>query len=320
MKILIPGGAGYVGSVLTRHLWQQGHDITVLDLLLFGDASLNELQGKPRFQLIQGDIRNSELLRQVVPGHEAICLLAAIVGEPACNRDEANAHSTNYDGALNVLRAAQETQVKRFVFTSTCSNYGIADSSMLATEQSALQPLSAYSRSKVAAELDILAAASDTFCPTVLRLSTAFGASWRMRFDLLVNDFTLAAFRDRKISIYGGQFWRPFVHTQDIAEAIEQVLLAPREVVCGEVFNIGAERNNLQKSELGQQVRDFVPGTELEFTGGTVDPRSYRVDFSKSATQLGFTARLSVLDGIREIHDGLVKGRWLNPADPNYYN
>jgi len=320
MKILIPGGAGYVGSVLTRHLWRQGHDVTVLDLLLFGGASLDELRGQPRFQFIQGDVRNAELLRQVVPGHEAICLLAAIVGEPACNRDEAGAHSTNYDGALQVLRAAQDAKVQRLVFASTCSNYGIADSTLLATEQSPLQPLSAYSRSKVAAELALLTAASAEFCPTVLRLSTAFGASWRMRFDLLVNDFTLAAFRDRKISIYGGNFWRPFVHTQDIAEAIEHVLNVPRDVVCGEVFNIGADQNNLQKSQLGELVRDFVPGTELEFTGGTVDPRSYRVDFSKSAQQLGFTAKRNVLDGIREIHQGLIEGRWPNPADPNYYN
>ena len=141
MKILIPGGAGYVGSVLARHLWQQGHEVTVLDLLLFGDASLNDLQGQPRFQLIQGDVRNADLLRQVVPGHEAICLLAAIVGEPACNRDEANAHSTNYDGALQVLRAAQDAKVERLVFASTCSNYGkMPDPDSFVVETSALNP------------------------------------------------------------------------------------------------------------------------------------------------------------------------------------
>src|SRR5262245_2145729 len=152
MKILIAGGAGYVGSVLTQHLWQQGHEVTVLDLLLFGSQSLQSLVGQPRFTLIEGDIRDQKLLEGLLPGHDAVCLLAAIVGEPACNRDERNAESTNYDGAMTVLKAAQQAGVKRFVFSSTCSNYGIADSSSLATETSPLKPLSVYSRTKVAAE------------------------------------------------------------------------------------------------------------------------------------------------------------------------
>ena len=320
MKILVAGGAGYVGSVLTHHLWKQGHDVTVLDLLVFGSASLESLFGQPRFTMIEGDIRDAALLNRVVPGHDAVCLLAAIVGEPACNRDEHNAQTTNYDGAINVLRAAQHARVKRFVFSSTCSNYGIADSTKPATEQSPLQPLSAYSRTKVEAEIAILAATTEHFCPTVLRLSTAFGASWRMRFDLLVNDFTLAAYRDKKVVIYGGQFWRPFVHTVDIAAAIDHVLHSSPKIVSGEVFNIGAEQNNLQKCELGRMVQHEVAGTEVESIGGGVDPRSYRVDFSKSATQLGFTAQRSVTDGIQEIYAGLQAGRWPNPADARFYN
>lgn len=320
MKILVAGGAGYVGSVLTHHLWQQGHEVTVLDLLLFGSESLADLRDQPRFTLIEGDIRDAALVERVTAGQDAVCLLAAIVGEPACNRDEPNAQTTNYDGALMVLRAAQQAKVNRFVFASTCSNYGIADSNQLASEQSPLQPLSVYSRTKVAAEKEILAAANEAFCPTVLRLSTAFGASWRMRFDLLVNDFTLAAYRDKKIVIYGQQFWRPFVHTSDIAEAMEHVLQSSPEIVSGEVFNIGVDSNNLQKSELGRMVQQEVEGTELEFVGGGVDPRSYRVDFSKSASRLGFTAKRSVTDGIREIYRGLKNGRWPNPADRNFYN
>lgn len=320
MKVLVAGGAGYVGSVLTHHLWQQGHDVMVLDLLLFGSQSLATLQGQPRFRLVQGDIRDVETVKHCVAGQDAVCLLAAIVGEPACNRDEQAAQTTNYDGAINVLRHAQAAKVKKFVFASTCSNYGIADATQPATEESPLKPLSVYSRTKVAAEQDVLASASEDFCPTVLRLSTAFGASQRMRFDLLVNDFTLAAHRDKKVVIYGGDFWRPFVHTQDIAEAIDRVLQSAPQQVSGEVFNIGVDDNNLQKRELGHLVQEHVAGTELEFIGGGVDPRSYRVDFSKSANRLGFTAQRSVHDGIREIYRGLVEGRWPDPAAKNFYN
>ncbi|NUQ63590.1 MAG: NAD(P)-dependent oxidoreductase [Pirellulales bacterium] len=320
MRILIIGGAGYVGSVLTRSLWELGHDVTVLDLLMFGKEPLRPLVSEPRFRLIEGDLRDEPTLADVVPGHDAVCLLAAIVGEPACNRDEQNAVQTNLEGALKVLEASRRAQVARFVFTSTCSNYGISDPAELATEESPLHPLSVYSRTKVEAEKAILAAAGDGFCPTVLRLSTAFGVSPRMRFDLLVSDFTLAAHRDRKIVIYGEQFWRPFVHVRDVADSVQMVLDAPREVVHGEVFNVGSNRANVQKRELGRMVQSEVAGSDLEFIPGGTDPRSYRVDFTKAAARLGFEPKWTIRRGIQELYGLLQENHWPNPGDKRYYN
>ena len=170
------------------------------------------------------------------------------------------------------------------------------------------------------AEQEILAAASDTFCPTVLRFSTAFGVSDRMRFDLLVSDFTLAAVRDKKVVVYGEQFWRPFVHIQDISESIIRVLNAEADIVCGEVYNVGSNSANVQKLELAEKVQRQVAGTALELVKRNNDPRSYRVDFSKIQRDLGFRAQWSVDDGISEVHGKLIAGAWSDTADPRFYN
>lgn len=320
MKILVVGGAGYVGSTVTRQLWQQGHDVTVFDLLLFGGESLCPLLGEPRFRLVRGDIRDRSQLAEIMPDHDAVCLFAAIVGEPACNRDRDTTISTNLHGTRNVLQVAKEVGARRFVFASTCSNYGVSDPDGLVSEQGRLQPLSAYSETKVQAEEEILGAASASFHPTVMRLSTAFGISPRMRFDLLVSDFSLAAFRDRKIVIFGEQFWRPFVHVRDIASATATVLQAPLEPVSGEVFNVGCNENNTRKIDLGQLVQRHVRGTEIEFVQRDTDPRSYRVDFSKIAQRLGYQPGWNIEDGVREMCTALDHGVWRDPQDSCYYN
>jgi nucleoside-diphosphate-sugar epimerase len=320
MKVLVVGGAGYIGSTLSRQLWQAGHEVTVFDLLLFGGESLLPLLGRPRFQLVKGDIRDRAALAAVMTGHDAVVLLAAIVGEPACNRDPAAAVETNLQGARNVLAATQAAGIPRFVFGSTCSNYGIADVNGLADENAPLKPLSTYSETKVTAEGEILAAAGDAFHPTVLRFSTAFGVSTRMRFDLLVSDFTLAAVRDGKIVIYGEQFWRPFVHVEDISAAIELVLGSDLGLVSGEVFNVGSNSANTRKIDLGELVQHNVQGTNLEFVKCATDPRSYRVDFSKIEDRLGYRAQWSIEDGVREVKSALQAGVWKDPSDSRFYN
>lgn len=320
MKVLVIGGAGYIGSTLTQRLLDEGNQVTVLDLLLFGAESLESVKHEPRFKLIEGDLRDESLLAQVVPSHDAVVLLAAIVGEPACNRDPENAVDTNLGGARKVLAACQAAGVPRLVFASTCSNYGVSDGDECVDESAALKPLSTYAETKVQAEQEILAAASETFCPTVLRFSTAFGVSDRMRFDLLVSDFTLAAVREKKVVVYGEQFWRPFVHIQDISESIIQVLHADAEIVRGEVYNVGSNAANVQKQQLAEMVRRRVEGTELEYVQLNNDPRSYRVDFSKIERKLGFRARWSVDDGIAEVHEQLLAGAWPDPADKRFYN
>lgn len=320
MNVLIIGGAGYVGSPLTYQMWRDGHNVTVLDCLLFGGESLLPLQGADRFRLVVGDLRSEEVLDAVIPGQDAVVLLAAIVGEPASNRDPEATVSTNLQGAEKVLAAAQRHGVPRFVFTSTCSNYGISDVDGPVSETAPLMPISPYSETKVAAEKIIVDAAGEGFSPTVLRLSTAFGISPRMRFDLLVSDFTLAAVQEGKIVIYGEQFWRPFVHVNDIGAAIDLVLRSDVDAVSGTVFNVGANRNNTQKIDLGKAVQAVLPGTELEFVERNEDPRSYRVDFSKIVAELGYEAQWSIEDGIRELATALTDGVFPDPSLSRYHN
>ncbi len=320
MRTLVIGGAGYVGSTLSRQLWEDGHDVTVLDLMAFGGESLMSLYGNPRFRIARGDIRDPAALDDIVAGHDAVLLLAAIVGEPACNRDPETAVATNLGGARNVLAACRRAGVPRLVFASTCSNYGAADGGAAVTEEAPLQPISTYSETKVAFEGEVLAAAAEGFHPTVLRLSTAFGVSARMRFDLLVSDFTLAAKRDGKIVIFGEQFWRPFVHVRDIARACTLVAGADPALVSGEVFNVGGDSNNTRKIELGEMVQRQVAGTELELVQRDTDPRSYRVDFTKIRERLGFEPEWSIGDGIRELCEALDAGVWPDPGDARYKN
>ncbi len=320
VKVLIAGGAGYVGAPMAHRLWEAGHEVTVFDRLSFGAESLTCLLGQPRFTLIRGDIRDEAAVRNALEGQDAVCLLAAIVGEPACNRDPDEARDINLGGARVLLKVAQEVGVQRFVFASTCSNYGVADTSAPVDENAPLNPISVYSETKVQAEQEILAAASDTFCPTVLRLSTAFGVSPRMRFDLLVSDFTLAAVKDQKVVIYGEQFWRPFIHVRDIAKGFQTVLDADRDTVCGEVFNLGGDDNNTRKIDLGESVVKHIDDASLEFVELNNDPRSYRVAFGKVKDRLGFTPDWSIDDGVAEVGAALKQQVWPDPMDARYRN
>ena len=320
MKVLVLGGAGYVGSAVVRDLLNHGHAVTVLDLMLFGAESMMPWLGRDDFRLIKGDVRQRADLDAVMPGHDAVVLLASIVGEPACNRDPDNTVATNVGGARHALASAKAHGVKHFVFASTCSNYGVADTDVPVAEDGKLNPISVYSETKVTVENEVLAAADDGMIATVLRLSTAFGVSARMRFDLLVSDFTLAAHRDGKVVIFGEQFWRPFVHINDIAKAMRLVLEADPDQVRGQVFNVGANRNNTQKQTLGESVARHLPGTEIEFVSRNEDPRSYRVEFAKVHRVLGFEPDWNIDDGIVEVRDCLRNHVWTDPTEPRYKN
>lgn len=320
MKTLVLGGAGYVGSAVVRDLLNHGHEVTVFDLMLFGAESMMPWLGRDDFRLIKGDVRDAAAVDAATEGQDAVILLASIVGEPACNRDPDHTRDVNVGGAKNALAAAEKHGVKRFIFASTCSNYGVADTDVPVAEDGKLNPISVYSETKVEVENLALGAASDTLTPTVLRLSTAFGVSARMRFDLLVSDFTLAGHQDGKVVIFGEQFWRPFVHINDIAKAMRMVLAAPPEVVKGEVFNVGANHNNTQKQTLGESVAKHLPGTEIEFVKKNEDPRSYRVEFAKVKSQLGFEPDWDIDAGIVEVRDCLQNDVWPDPADGRYKN
>ena len=320
MNTLVLGGAGYVGSACVRELLQHGHAVTVFDNMAFGAEALVPWFTHDKFKLVKGDVTDADAVDAVTADHDAVVLLASIVGEPACNRDPDFTRKVNVGGAKNALAAAQKHGVRRFVFASTCSNYGVADTGTPVAEDGRLNPISVYSETKVEVERLTLAAATDTLAPTCLRLSTAFGVSARMRFDLLVSDFTREAHETGKVTIYGEQFWRPFVHINDIARCVRMVFEADEAKVRGEVFNVGGDGNNVTKQQLGEGVQKAMPHVKIEYVKKNEDPRSYRVAFGKIKDQLGFEPEWSVDDGIEEVRDCLDRGVWADPMAERYRN
>lgn len=303
MNVLITGGAGYVGSTLAPLLLADGHGVRILDTLLHGGQALLPVWGHPRFGFRRADVRDREAVGQALDGIDAVVHLAAIVGDPACSRDPETARAVNLDASLALLEEARRRGVSRFVFASTCSNYGkMKDPTSYVDETSELAPISVYAETKVAVERAILdLSGTNGFCPTLLRFATVYGVSPRMRFDLTVNEFTLEMVLRGKLVVFGEQFWRPYVHVADASRAVMAVLNAPAEVVRREVFNVGSTEENYRKLDLVELVRPHAPDAVVEFVEKKEDPRDYRVSFAKVKERLGFTPHRSVPDGIADV-------------------
>lgn len=322
MRIAVTGSAGYLGSVLTNDLLGQGHDVVGVDSLLHGGGSLAGIAGHPNYRFLKGDLRDSFVLDETVLGVDAVVHLAAIVGEPACNRDPLLTRAVNLDASIGLIARAQAAGVKRFIFASTCSNYGkMPDASGYVDETSPLQPLSVYAETKVAVERHLLDAPPvGNFVPTVLRLSTVYGLSFRPRFDLTVNEFAAEAFVNKKLVVFGEQFWRPYVHVRDVARAIVAVLSADDAVVRGEVFNVGATRENYTKKMLVELIKQHLPDTAIEYVKRDTDPRDYRVRFAKIEQELGFAPLITVPDGVEEVLAALRQGVIRDFTNAEYKN
>ncbi|MBN1572786.1 MAG: NAD(P)-dependent oxidoreductase [Deltaproteobacteria bacterium] len=308
MNILVTGGAGYVGSTLVPLLLFSGHRVRVLDLLQHGGDSLLGVWSHPGFEFLYGDICDGKIIERGLSGMDAVVHLAAIVGDPACARKKELAKAINIDASLSLIDAANEGEISRFIFASTCSNYGkMKDPNRLVDETSELSPVSLYAETKVAIEKALLDSAdSNGFCPVLLRLATVFGVSPRMRFDLTVNEFAMEMYVKKHLVVYGEQFWRPYIHVRDAARAILSVLKSGEEKVKGEVFNVGSSGENYQKQQLVELILPYAPDAIVEYVHKDEDPRDYRVSFEKIKNRLGFTVEHTVKDGIEEII-GLAK-------------
>ena len=321
MKILVTGGAGYLGSVLSLALIEHGHDVRVLDNLMYGGRSLLSVFGHPRFELMIGDVRDSRIVERAVEHVDAVVHLAAIVGDPACARDPEAAGAINERGSLQLIRSAQNAGVNRFVFASTCSNYGrMNDTSVLASEEDELRPLSLYAETKVAVERALLGHRASTTAGTVLRFATLFGVSPRMRFDLTVNQFVMEMLVHRRLVVYGERFWRPYVHVRDAAAAIIAVLNAPVDLVRSQVFNVGHTDENYRKMDLVEMIDRRVPGAAIEFVSVADDPRDYKVSFERIHSTLSFTPMRRVIDGIEEVARLIESGVLGSVEDPAFSN
>lgn len=320
MTILVTGAAGYVGSVLSGRLLERGDSVRGLDVLRFGGRSLLGLLSHQDFEFVRGDIRDAAVLERALHGVDAVVHLAAIVGDPACAREPDVARSTNLDGTSALIDAASRAGVQRFVFASTCSNYGKMDASVdYVDEDAPLQPLSLYAETKVAIEEEILRRQDPRF--TVLRFATVFGLSPRMRLDLTVNQFAVEMLVQRKLVVFGEQFWRPYVHVWDAADAIAAVLGTDLDVVGGDVFNVGSTEENYRKSDIIELVQqELDEPAEIEHVTVDEDPRDYRVSFDKIRDRLGYRPARTVQDGLREVLWATSNGLLGDLADASYRN
>jgi nucleoside-diphosphate-sugar epimerase len=316
-RVLVVGGAGYIGSLLTERLLQLGYKVRILDSLLYGKESLRSVENHPEFELMVGDCRNIRDVVRAVRGVEAIVHLAAIVGDPACEQDREAALEINYAATRMMIEVAKGHGVGRMLFASSCSVYGATDLEMV--ERSNLNPISLYAQTKVDSEQALLAAKSDEFHPTILRFATVFGLGYRPRFDLVVNLLSAKAKQDGTITIFNGQQWRPFIHVRDIVEAIICTLRSPVRLVSGEVFNVGDSSLNHTLQDVADVVQEIFPGTKVEHVENT-DRRNYRVNFDKIRERLGFAAQYTIRDGVKELKTAFEEGLIQDYRDLRYNN
>jgi nucleoside-diphosphate-sugar epimerase len=321
MRVTVTGGAGYIGALLVAELTTGGSDVTVLDSLLHGQAAVASGVAGLGARLIEADIRDAAAREDALAGADAVVHLAAIVGDPACKRDPELSHEVNVEGTRAVVDDARRLGVERFVFASTCSNYGrMEDPTVPIDEDGVLAPVSLYAEQKVAIEKELLSLGDPSFAPTCLRFATVYGAAPRMRFDLTVNEFTRDLWADRELEVFGEQFWRPYVHVADAGRAVRTTLEAPGESVAGNVFNVGHSDENYRKLDLVEIITSRLGRGNVSFVQRDEDPRDYKVSFEKVRRELGFKPQMTVADGVDEVIEGLENDKFGDPFDAGHSN
>lgn len=320
MRILITGGGGYIGSMLVDYILKHkpSAEIVVLDSFIYDTHSLDAFKDNPRLKIIQGDITSIIDLVKALKGCDAVIAFAAIVGDPACALNKDQTTVTNYHTTELLVELCNYYKIKRLIFASSCSVYGASD--LLSNEGSKLYPLSLYAQTRVMSEKIIMKKAGPDLTWTILRFSTVYGWSHRMRFDLVVNFLTAKAFFEKNITVIGGEQWRPLAHVADVARAVSMATFADKQTVGGEVFNIGGNDHNYQIKSLVQPIKKFLPNVKIQIKEiAPQDRRNYRVSFDKIRTLLHFQPQYTLTRGIQEIISNLKKTN-LDFNDDKYYN
>jgi len=297
-RVLVTGGAGYLGSVLCEHLLDAGHRVTVVDNLTYGQQGLFQFCANPCFDFVFGDVRDEPLMRRLVKDADVIIPLAAVVGAPACARDPLLARTVNLESIklLNRLRNPEQL----VIYPTTNSGYGTKSGDLFCTEETPLEPVSLYGTTKVEAEAELLGAPN----AITLRLATVFGMSPRMRVDLLVNHFVYAAVFDRYIVIFEKDFKRNYIHIRDVADCFVYCI-RNRSRMIGRPFNVGLDAANLSKAELALEIKKLVPDFFIHFAevGSDPDKRNYVVSNDR-LRKAGFEATRSLQGGVQELLKG----------------
>lgn len=325
--VVVTGGAGYIGSLLTAHLLQSGYAVTVIDDLLYGGESIIPYFSFPAFQFVKGNVWEPRTVRNALrsdwPAPQAIVHLAAIVGFPACQAvGRQVAWRYNVEATQRVFEQAVEIGIKRFIFSSSYSNYGLSQDGQPMTEEAPVNPQSLYAETKITSERYLLAQVGSGCAPLIFRLANLYGLSPRPRFDLIVNQFVLEAFTRRELVIYQRGYSRSFMHVSDAAEGFLLGLSAPEEVIREQIFNLGSKDGNYTKDELVALILKRMPETMVRYKDLTFggDLRDIKVSFEKVQEKLGFAPKRNVDDGVREVLHALRQGIVNNPHDARYRN
>ena len=317
-SVLVIGGAGYIGSGLLKKLLDKGYRVRLVDAFMFGEEPIASVAAHENLEIVRADFRQIDKVVESMRGMDAVVHLGAIVGDPACALDEDFTIEVNLMATQMIAECAKGFGIKKFIFASTCSVYGASDEVL--NEKSQLNPVSLYARSKIACERVLLEMQDDKFKPTILRFGTVFGLSGRTRFDLVVNLLTAKAIVDGKITVFGEDQWRPFVHVDDASLAVATALEAPLEVTGGETFNVGSDEGNYTLGDVGRIIQKFVPTAELIASGSDGDRRNYRVDFSKIRNLIGFKAQWTLEMGVKQVIEAFEKGKVADYNAPQYSN
>jgi nucleoside-diphosphate-sugar epimerase len=312
-SILVTGGAGYIGSELVQQLLDDGWDVTVLDLGMFGYGSLSHHELNEKFRLIKGDALNVGTLSHAIRDRSVVVHLAGLVGDPACAVDEDFTMIMNDLSARVVKDACLSHGISKLIFASSCSVYGF--SNKIVNEDSYLTPVSLYAKSKINTEEDLKRIRNDSLSVTILRFATVYGHSMRPRFDLVTNLFTAKAFNCEKIEVFGTQQWRPFIHVKDIARAICLVAEEQTDRTKNQTYNVGGDSENYTINDIAKIVSDQTASLLgvrplVEITNQDTDPRSYEVSFKKIKQDLGFEPVWTVEDGVKEMLTAFVNGEY----------
>jgi nucleoside-diphosphate-sugar epimerase len=299
---MVTGNMGYIGTVLTPILKARGYDVVGLDSDLYRHCTFGN--GLPQIPTIRKDIRDVEI--HDLEGIEAICHLAALSNDPLGNLDPELTYDINYRASVRLAELARKAGVQRYVFSSSCSTYGAGSTEQMLTEEAAFNPVTPYGESKVLVEKEVAKMADEDFSPTFLRNATAYGASSRLRFDLVLNNLVAWAFTTGKIMMKSdGSPWRPIVHVEDICLAFAAAIDAPREFIHNRAFNVGVTADNVQIKEIARIVGQVVPECKIEFAdGASPDKRCYRVDCSLLPSVLAdFKPQWTVVRGAKQLYD-----------------
>lgn len=314
-KIYISGGAGYVGAMLVPRLLDEGYGVTVLDLMLYGEDVIKPHQN---LTIIKGDIRDIELLKKSIPGHDAVIHLACISNDPSFELNPNLGKSINLDAFDPLVKISKDNGVKRFIYASSSSVYGVKEEKDV-HEGMSLEPLTDYSKFKADCEKLLAPYESDNFTTVTIRPATVCGYSTRQRLDVVVNILTNLAFHKREISVFGGKQLRPNIHIQDMVEAYITLLRAPKEKIAGEIFNAGSENQTVL--ELAETVQKVVGNDVKLVATPTNDNRSYHISSKKIAEKLGFVATRSIMDASKDLKEAFEAGLLPNSlTDEKYFN